>query len=66
MTSDSMLAEVLRALPQAPAELTPKQIHGRVGQWSYVTIKGALRRLRDSGLVIKGGTEREPVYRRAG
>lgn len=65
MTHASMAAQILAALPLAPAEVTAKQIHARVGLWAYVTVKHTLYKLVKSGEVIKGGDFDSPTFRRA-
>lgn len=64
MTHSSMQARVLRAMPPVPAELTARQVHERLGEWAYQTVKHALLELIQSGDVIRGGTHKEPTFRK--
>lgn len=65
MTHSSMQARTLAAMAAAPAELTARQIHERIGEWAYGTVKNALLELVQSGEVIRGGTHQEPTFRKA-
>lgn len=62
----TLQAEVLRAMPAAPAELTAPQIHARVGQGtSFRSLKAALGELILARQVVRGGEPDTPTYRRA-
>jgi transposase len=63
--SNTILERVLEALPTAGG-LSYQDIHARVGMWSLITIKHAVRQLKEKGLVIRGGTHQKPEFRRIG
>ncbi len=56
---------VLAALPAAhEAGDTPAQIHSRMGIWSLVTVRHALRELVVQGRVARSGEPGAYLYRR--
>lgn len=62
MISEQIMTEVERAL-DAGAE-TPRQIHKRMGRWSVITVRHALRQLVDAGRVTFSGEDSHRRYRR--
>ena len=58
-----MQAEVLAAMPP-DVPLRPKEVHARVGCWSPISIKHALRSLVASGRVVPEGADCNRRYRR--
>lgn len=64
MTPATLQASVLRAMPPAPAELTARQIHTRVGQGSFRSLKAALGELILARQVVRGGEQDSPTYMR--
>ena len=62
--SPALLDEVAAALP-AGEGLRPAEIHARVGRWSPVTIRHALRQLVDDGRATFTGPDCQRRYRRA-
>lgn len=56
-------ADVLRVL--RAEGMTFQQVHFAVGSWSLISIKHALRELREEGIAIRGGTHERPLWRKA-
>lgn len=61
--SITIIEKVLKALP-TEGGLSYQEIHARVGEWSIITIKHAVRQLKEEGLVIRGGSHQQPAFRR--
>lgn len=60
-----MTDRVLRALPAAAPGLTYQAVHLQIGEWSIISVKHALRQLREEGLVVREGPHNAPEFRRA-
>lgn len=59
--SPALLDEVAAALPTGDG-LQPAEIHARVGRWSAVTIRHALRQLVDEGRATFTGPDTRRRY----
>lgn len=62
--SHEMTDRVLRVLPTAAPGLTYQAVHSKIGEWSIISIKHALRQLREEGLVVREGSHNEPQFRK--
>lgn len=60
--SKDIAARVLSVLPTALPGLTYAEIHERVDMWSRITIKHAVRQLREEGLIDRWGNENRAMF----
>lgn len=63
--SKDIAERVLSVLPTALPGLTYAEIHKRVDMWAPITIKHAVRQLREEGLIDRWGTENHAMFTRA-
>jgi hypothetical protein len=60
--SKDIAEQVLSVLPTALPGLTYAEIHERVDMWSRITIKHAVRQLREEGLIDRWGNENHAMF----
>lgn len=65
MTSRSIMDMVLSHLPADGSPMSRDELHASIELWAPVTIKHALRALREEGSVIREGSHEQPIYRLA-
>lgn len=63
--SKTIMQQVFDVLPKASPGLSYTDINTQVGAWSPITIKHAVRQLRQEGLVEREGTENSARFFRA-
>lgn len=63
--SDKICEQVLAAIPAVAPGLSYQAIHAKIGMWSIITVKHAVRQLREEGLVVREGSHQQPEFRKS-
>ena len=56
--------QVLDVLPKNGVALSYVGVHDKMGVWSIITVKHALRQLREEGVVVRIGPHNSPKFAR--
>lgn len=64
--SRARMDQIYAVLPADGSPMTREEIQDEVGEWSAITIKHALRQLREEGSVLREGSHEKPTFRRTG
>lgn len=62
----SVIEDVFTALPASPGGVSPAQVHAKMGSWSLISVRHALRELCDQGRAIFEGEDGVRRYSRHG
>lgn len=63
--SKEIMSEVLQVIPAASPGLSYDEIHGYLGMWSPITIRHAVRQLKEEGLIEREGNAVSARFYRA-